>query len=56
MLDGFGGVLVSDFYSAYDSAKCAQQKCLIHLARDINDDLFHSPFDEGLKGLSGPSE
>jgi predicted RecB family nuclease len=52
MLDGFGGVLVSDFYSAYDSAKCAQQKCLIHLARDINDDLFHSPFDEGLKGLA----
>jgi predicted RecB family nuclease len=52
MLDGFGGVLVSDFYSAYDSAKCAQQKCLIHLARDINDDLFHSPFDEESKGLA----
>jgi predicted RecB family nuclease len=52
MLDGFGGVLVSDFYSAYDSAECAQQKCLIHLVRDINDDLFHSPFDEELKGLA----
>jgi len=52
MLGGFEGVLVSDFYTAYDSAKCAQQKCLIHLARDINDDLFHSPFDEGLKGLA----
>jgi predicted RecB family nuclease len=52
MLKGFGGVLVSDFYSAYDSADCAQQKCLIHLARDINDDLFHSPFDEELKGLA----
>jgi predicted RecB family nuclease len=52
MLDGFGGALVSDFYSAYDSATCAQQKCLIHLARDINDDLFHSPFDEELKGLA----
>jgi hypothetical protein len=52
MLEGFGGVLVSDFYAAYDSANCAQQKCLIHLARDINDDLFHSPFDEGLKGLA----
>ncbi len=52
MLDGFGGVLVSDFYSAYDSVKCAQQKCLIHLARDINDDLFHCPFDEELKGLA----
>jgi len=52
MLNGFEGVLVSDFYSAYDSVKCAQQKCLIHLARDINDDLFQSPFDEGLKGLA----
>ena len=29
VLDGFGGVLVSDFYAAYDSVPCAQQKCLI---------------------------
>jgi hypothetical protein len=28
MLEGFSGVLVSDFYAAYDSAECAQQKCL----------------------------
>ena len=52
MLDGFTGVLVSDFYSAYDAPKCPQQKCLIHLIRDINDDLFHSPFDEELKQLA----
>src|SRR5439155_7615686 len=52
MLDGFQGVLVSDFYAAYDSAKCPQQKCLIHLIRDINDDLFHNPFDEELKQLA----
>lgn len=52
MLEGFGGVLISDFYAAYDSAQCAQQKCLVHLARDINDDLFHCPFDEGLKALA----
>jgi predicted RecB family nuclease len=51
-LDGFTGVLVSDFYSAYDAAECSQQKCLIHLARDINDDIFHSPFDEELKLLA----
>jgi hypothetical protein len=49
MLKGFEGVLVSDFYSAYDSPKCKQQKCLIHLMRDINDDIFHNPFDEELK-------
>src|SRR5207249_5339210 len=39
MLDGFTGVLVSDFYSAYDVPKCPQQKCLIHLIRDVNNDL-----------------
>jgi predicted RecB family nuclease len=52
MLDGFTGVLVSDFYSAYDSPTCKQQKCLIHLMRDINDDMFHHPFDEELKQLA----
>jgi len=52
VLDGFEGVLVSDFYAAYDSPSCPQQKCLIHLIRDINDDLFKNPFDEDLKGLA----
>jgi hypothetical protein len=49
ILDGFGGVLISDFYTAYDSVPCAHQKCLIHLMRDINDDVFKNPFDEELK-------
>ena len=49
LLDGFTGVLVSDFYSAYDALNCPQQKCLIHLIRDVNDDIFHTPFDEELK-------
>jgi hypothetical protein len=48
-LDGFKGVLVSDFYAAYDSLDCPQQKCLIHLIRDINDDLLKNPFDAELK-------
>jgi hypothetical protein len=52
MLGGFSGVLVSDFYSAYDAPKCPQQKCLIHLMRDVNDDVFHNPFDEDLKRLA----
>ena len=52
MLDGFTGVLISDFYTAYDSANCLQQKCLIHLVRDVNNDLFHCPFDEELKQLA----
>jgi predicted RecB family nuclease len=48
-LAGFQGVLVSDFYSAYDSLACPQQKCLVHLIRDINDDLLKNPFDDELK-------
>jgi hypothetical protein len=53
VLDGFSGVLVSDFYAAYDSVPCAQQKCLIHLMRDINEDLHRNPFDDELKEIAG---
>jgi hypothetical protein len=53
VLDGFSGVLVSDFYGAYDSVPCAQQKCLIHLMRDINEDLHKNPFDDELKSIAG---
>ena len=52
VLSGFSGVLISDFYTAYDSVPCAHQKCLIHLMRDINDDLFKNPFDEELKQVA----
>ena len=52
VLNGFTGVLVSDFYAAYDTVPCAQQKCLIHLMRDINEDLHKSPFDEDLKEIA----
>jgi predicted RecB family nuclease len=52
LLKDFHGVLVSDFYAAYDSLDCPQQKCLIHLMRDINQDLLCNPFDEELKGIT----
>ena len=52
MLKDFKGVLVSDFYAAYDSIRCPQQKCLIHLIRDLNDDLLKYPYDEELKQLA----
>ena len=42
LLSGFDGVLVSDFYAAYDSVDCQQQKCLVHLMRDMNQDLLSS--------------
>ena len=46
-------MLVSDFYAAYDSLPCEQQKCLIHLIRDFNHDILANPFDEELKALAG---
>jgi predicted RecB family nuclease len=51
LLREFKGVLVTDFYAAYDSINCPQQKCLIHLMRDLNDDLLKQPFNEELKAL-----
>jgi hypothetical protein len=52
MLREFAGVLISDFYTAYDSLPCEQQKCLIHLMRDFNHDLLGNPWDEDLKSLA----
>ncbi len=52
MLKDFKGVLVSDFYAVYDSIQCPQQKCLIHLIRDLNDDILKHPYDEELKQLA----
>jgi predicted RecB family nuclease len=50
-LQDFRGVLISDFYSAYDSLPCAQQKCLIHLIRDLNTEILNQPYDEALRHL-----
>jgi len=50
-LKDFKGVLVSDFYSAYDSVNCPQQKCLIHLIRDLNDDIHQEPFNKEMKEI-----
>ena len=51
MFGGFSGVLISDFYAAYDSLGCPQQKCLVHLIRDLNTQLMSNPFDEEFKSL-----
>ena len=53
MLKDFSGVMVSDFYAAYDAIECPQQKCLIHFIRDLNDDLLKHPYDDELKRLVG---
>jgi hypothetical protein len=47
------GVLVSDFYAAYDSlVQRAHQKCLVHLMTDVNDDLSKRPFNEEMKEIA----
>jgi len=54
LLKDFKGVLVSDFYSAYDSLDCPQQKCLIHLMRDMNQELLNNPYDSELQLVTKP--
>ena len=47
----FKGTVVTDFYGGYDALPCRQQKCLVHLIRDLNDDLWKNPFDEEFEGF-----
>lgn len=51
LLKNFTGVLITDFFSAYDSLPCEQQKCLVHLIRDMNHDLLNNAFDDEFKSL-----
>ncbi len=51
LLKDFKGVLVSDFYAAYESIPSPQQKCLIHLMRDLNDEILNNPFDTEMKSI-----
>lgn len=45
-LSDYKGVLISDFYPGYDSLKCRHQKCLVHIIRDMNNDLWSNAFDD----------
>ncbi|MCK0147430.1 IS66 family transposase [Arenibacter sp. F26102] len=51
LLKNFRGIFISDFYTGYDNLPCRQQKCLIHLIRDLNDDLYKNPLDFKFKEL-----
>jgi hypothetical protein len=51
LLSTFKGTAVTDFYGGYDALPCAQQKCLVHLIRDLNDDLWKNPFDDEFEGF-----
>ena len=46
LLKDFHGILISDFYAGYDALPCPQQKCLIHLIRDLNNDLLNNQFND----------
>jgi hypothetical protein len=52
-LQSYSGILVSDFYAGYDAIQCRQQKCWVHLIRELNDDLWESPFDVEFEDLVG---
>ena len=52
MLDRFSGILVSDFFTGYDSMPCPQQKCLVHLVRELDDDMVHNPFNAQFKNFA----
>jgi hypothetical protein len=47
----FKGTIITDFYGGYDALPCRQQKCLVHLIRDMNDDLWKNPFDDEFEGF-----
>lgn len=51
-LSDFKGVLISDFYTVYDSIECPQQKCLVHLIRDLNDAVLKEPFNLEVKAFA----
>ncbi|MCW5912136.1 MAG: TM0106 family RecB-like putative nuclease [Cyclobacteriaceae bacterium] len=51
LLANFKGVLISDFYGGYDAVQCPKQRCLIHLIRDLNDDLVKNPFNHDYKTI-----
>jgi uncharacterized coiled-coil protein SlyX len=45
----FAGVLVSDFYAAYDHYAGRKQRCWVHLLRDIHELCTQHPADQGLR-------
>lgn len=44
----FGGVLVSDFYAAYDHVPTEKQRCWAHLLRDVHTRRLQHPDDAAL--------
>ncbi len=53
LLKNYKGILISDFYGGYDAFACRQQKCLVHLIRDLNDELWKNPHHPALEAFVG---
>jgi len=51
ILKDYKGIIVTDFFPGFETLTVKKQKCLIHLIRDLNDDLFKNPFDEEYKSI-----
>lgn len=51
--ESIGGVLVSDFYAAYNHYLGLKQRCWVHLLRDIHDLEAAFPDDQSLKRWAG---
>ena len=47
--DAFAGVLVSDFYKAYDHVRCPKQRCWAHLLRDAHELRKQYPKDAAVQ-------
>ena len=47
----YKGIIITDFFPGYDILSVKRQKCLIHLIRDLNDDLYKNPFDAEYKEI-----
>jgi len=45
LLMDYSGIIITDFYSGYDSINCLKQRCWVHLIREINNELWKAPLD-----------
>jgi hypothetical protein len=46
LLSQYHGIIIADFFGGYDAVKCNQQRCWVHLIRDLNYDIRDNPFDK----------
>lgn len=50
-LKDYKGIIITDSFPGYENMSLKHQKCLIHIIRDLNDDLYKNPFDDEYKTI-----